>query len=138
MCGDGGRGVVFGCMLAWWGRWSGRPAAGSVVRALEAVAREGDRLGVHLVAAAGHSERVAATAHGMLEDGAERWIGEKATVTANGDPQGDDLSIVRAVAGAVWEASDASGISWSIEAGDDRARDALDRWSLMQANGADD
>jgi hypothetical protein len=31
----------------------GRPAAGSVVRALEAVAREGERLGVHLVAAAG-------------------------------------------------------------------------------------
>lgn len=30
----------------------GRPSAGSVVRALEAVAREGDRLGVHLVAAA--------------------------------------------------------------------------------------
>ncbi|MGV9284553.1 FHA domain-containing protein [Streptomyces sp. NPDC003730] len=29
----------------------GRPAAGSVVRALEAVAREGERLGVHLVAA---------------------------------------------------------------------------------------
>ncbi|WP_428954341.1 FHA domain-containing protein [Streptomyces sp. cg35] len=29
----------------------GRPAAGSVVRALEAVARDGDRLGVHLVAA---------------------------------------------------------------------------------------
>ncbi|MFI5973767.1 FHA domain-containing protein [Streptomyces sp. NPDC051452] len=31
----------------------GRPAAGSVMRALEAVAREGARLGVHLVAAAG-------------------------------------------------------------------------------------
>ncbi|WP_217212073.1 FHA domain-containing protein [Streptomyces sp. AC550_RSS872] len=31
---------------------TGRPAAGSVVRALEAVAREGERLGVHLVAAA--------------------------------------------------------------------------------------
>ncbi|MDG5809176.1 FHA domain-containing protein [Streptomyces ossamyceticus] len=30
---------------------TGRPAAGSVVRALEAVAREGERLGVHLVAA---------------------------------------------------------------------------------------
>ncbi|WP_406196770.1 FHA domain-containing protein [Streptomyces europaeiscabiei] len=29
---------------------TGRPAAGSVVRALEAVAREGERLGVHLVA----------------------------------------------------------------------------------------
>ncbi|WP_267891777.1 FtsK/SpoIIIE domain-containing protein, partial [Streptomyces scabiei] len=32
---------------------TGRPAAGSVVRALEAVAREGERLGVHLVAATG-------------------------------------------------------------------------------------
>ncbi|MGJ3559864.1 hypothetical protein ACR6C2_18895 [Streptomyces sp. INA 01156] len=31
----------------------GRPAAGSVLRALEAVAREGERLGVHLVAATG-------------------------------------------------------------------------------------
>ncbi|MER5472742.1 FHA domain-containing protein [Streptomyces sp. NPDC002685] len=37
----------------------GRPAAGSVVRALEAVAREGDRLGVHLVAAAGVGGRTA-------------------------------------------------------------------------------
>ncbi|WP_026252149.1 FHA domain-containing protein [Streptomyces sp. PsTaAH-124] len=38
----------------------GRPAAGSVVRALEAVAREGERLGVHLVAATapgGRTER---------------------------------------------------------------------------------
>ncbi|MFF2845436.1 FHA domain-containing protein [Streptomyces sp. NPDC058001] len=39
----------------------GRPAAGSVVRALEAVARDGERLGVHLVAAAGRGERVAGT-----------------------------------------------------------------------------
>ncbi|MGM0364488.1 FtsK/SpoIIIE domain-containing protein, partial [Streptomyces griseoaurantiacus] len=31
----------------------GRPSAGSVVRALEAVARDGERLGVHLVAATG-------------------------------------------------------------------------------------
>ncbi|MFE4550051.1 FHA domain-containing protein [Streptomyces sp. NPDC056785] len=38
----------------------GRPAAGSVVRALEAVAREGDRLGVHLVAAAADDGRAAA------------------------------------------------------------------------------
>ncbi|MEU6992365.1 FHA domain-containing protein [Streptomyces sp. NPDC046465] len=36
----------------------GRPAAGSVVRALEAVARDGERLGVHLVAATARSERV--------------------------------------------------------------------------------
>ncbi|MEU0780214.1 FHA domain-containing protein [Streptomyces sp. NPDC006173] len=37
----------------------GRPAAGSVVRALEAVAREGDRLGVHLVAASAVDGRTA-------------------------------------------------------------------------------
>ncbi|MFF4588914.1 FHA domain-containing protein [Streptomyces sp. NPDC001388] len=37
----------------------GRPAAGSVMRALEAVAREGDRLGVHLVAATGPCDRTA-------------------------------------------------------------------------------
>ncbi|MFD9332745.1 FHA domain-containing protein [Streptomyces sp. NPDC060065] len=37
----------------------GRPSAGSVVRALEAVAREGERLGVHLVAAAGVEGRTA-------------------------------------------------------------------------------
>ncbi|MFI6941654.1 FtsK/SpoIIIE domain-containing protein [Streptomyces sp. NPDC050418] len=37
----------------------GRPSAGSVVRALEAVVREGERLGVHLVAATGRPERTA-------------------------------------------------------------------------------
>ncbi|MER5430751.1 FHA domain-containing protein [Streptomyces sp. NPDC002588] len=37
----------------------GRPAAGSVMRALEAVAREGERLGVHLVAATGPDVRTA-------------------------------------------------------------------------------
>ncbi|WP_405624020.1 FHA domain-containing protein [Streptomyces sp. NBC_00076] len=37
----------------------GRPAAGSVIRALEAVAREGERLGVHLVAASGVGGRTA-------------------------------------------------------------------------------
>lgn len=39
----------------------GRPAAGSVVRAVEAVARAGARLGVHLVAATGRPERTAGT-----------------------------------------------------------------------------
>ncbi|MFG2137035.1 FtsK/SpoIIIE domain-containing protein [Streptomyces sp. NPDC048650] len=43
---------------------TGRPAAGSVVRALEAVAREGAELGVHLIAATGHPDRTAATATG--------------------------------------------------------------------------
>ncbi|MEJ1195738.1 MULTISPECIES: FHA domain-containing protein [unclassified Streptomyces] len=39
----------------------GRPAAGSVMRALEAVAREGERLGVHLVAATGPGGRTEQT-----------------------------------------------------------------------------
>ncbi|WP_329132478.1 FtsK/SpoIIIE domain-containing protein [Streptomyces sp. NBC_01476] len=39
----------------------GRPAAGSVVRALEAVARDGERLGVHLVFTTGRPERTAGT-----------------------------------------------------------------------------
>ncbi|OLZ69995.1 hypothetical protein AV521_16835 [Streptomyces sp. IMTB 2501] len=39
----------------------GRPAAGSVMRALEAVARDGERLGVHLVAAAATGGRTAET-----------------------------------------------------------------------------
>ncbi|WP_043679287.1 FHA domain-containing protein [Streptomyces xylophagus] len=39
----------------------GRPAAGSVIRALEAVAREGERLGVHLVAAAALDARTSET-----------------------------------------------------------------------------
>ncbi len=39
----------------------GRPAAGSVVRALEAVARDGARLGVHLLASATRPDRAAHT-----------------------------------------------------------------------------
>ncbi|MFF4169994.1 FHA domain-containing protein [Streptomyces sp. NPDC001744] len=39
----------------------GRPAAGSVVRALEAVARNGERLGVHLVVASARPDRTADT-----------------------------------------------------------------------------
>ncbi|MEV6791843.1 FtsK/SpoIIIE domain-containing protein [Streptomyces sp. NPDC051320] len=35
----------------------GRPAAGSVVRALDAVARDGERLGVHLIAASARPDR---------------------------------------------------------------------------------
>ncbi|MFD3516733.1 FHA domain-containing protein [Streptomyces sp. NPDC058657] len=39
----------------------GRPSAGSVVRALEAVARHGERLGVHLVASTARPDRTAGT-----------------------------------------------------------------------------
>ncbi|MCB5183181.1 hypothetical protein LG632_27980, partial [Streptomyces sp. SMC 277] len=40
---------------------TGRPAAGSVVRALEAVARDGARLGVHLVVGSARPDRTADT-----------------------------------------------------------------------------
>ncbi|GAA2958601.1 FtsK/SpoIIIE domain-containing protein [Streptomyces enissocaesilis] len=40
---------------------TGRPAAGSVVRALEAVARDGERLGVHLVVTSARPDRTADT-----------------------------------------------------------------------------
>jgi glycerol 3-phosphatase-2 len=56
--------------------------------------------------------------------------GEAVTVTAKGDQQGDELSIVRAVASAVWGAK-LDGPRPRIGAGDERARDALNRWSLM-------
>ncbi|MGW6984305.1 FHA domain-containing protein [Streptomyces sp. NPDC054932] len=45
---------------------TGRPAAGSVVRALEAVAREGARLGVHLVATSARPDRTADTGPARL------------------------------------------------------------------------
>jgi glycerol 3-phosphatase-2 len=55
------------------------------------------------------------------------------TVTAaNQDPDDDGLSIVRAVAYAVWNA-DLDGRPFVIVAGDEAAHDALDRWSLPEA-----
>ncbi len=53
------------------------------------------------------------------------------TVRADGDRRDDDgLSVVRAVANAVWKA-DSEGKTLTIEAGDDAARDALQRCSLL-------
>ncbi|MCV7195299.1 HAD-IIA family hydrolase [Mycobacterium angelicum] len=54
------------------------------------------------------------------------------TVSANGDPD-DELSIVRAVANAVWDAA-IDGQTPSIEPGDEQARDALGRWSMMRTD----
>lgn len=56
------------------------------------------------------------------------------TVSGLGDSKGDNeegdgLSVVRAVASAVW-AADFDGRSVTIQAGDDTAREALQRWSL--------
>ncbi|CDO88531.1 HAD family hydrolase [Mycobacterium triplex] len=60
------------------------------------------------------------------------------TVSGNGadDEDGDGLSIVRAVASAVWGAgySDSQARPARIRAGDDRARDALERWSLVHGD----
>jgi glycerol-1-phosphatase len=50
--------------------------------------------------------------------------------SASDDEAGDDLSIVRAVANAVW-ANNGDPESITIEAGDDTAHDALQRWSLV-------
>jgi glycerol-1-phosphatase len=64
-------------------------------------------------------------------------IGDKTvTVSGSGSDDGaddgdDDLSIVRAVASAVWGAKDSSV---RIDAADDRARAALQRWSLVRSD----
>jgi len=53
------------------------------------------------------------------------------TVTATGQqPDADGLSIVRAVARALWDA-DSAGQQLAVQAGDDTARVALQRWSLL-------
>ncbi len=58
---------------------------------------------------------------------------EAVTVSGNGTDDGDGLSIVRAVASAVWGAGSA-GSALRIEAADDWARDALRRWSLVHTD----
>lgn len=65
------------------------------------------------------------------QDGWQVDIDEQtATVRGNGLDDADGLAIVRAVASAVWGASSPS---LQIRGADDRARDALKRWSLVQA-----
>jgi glycerol-1-phosphatase len=61
-------------------------------------------------------------------------VGDQAvTVSSTGGDDPDGLSIVRAVASAVWGAQkpDLDGHPVRIEAADDAARDALQRWSLL-------
>ncbi len=61
-------------------------------------------------------------------------IGEKAvTVSGHGADDGDGLSVVRAVASAVWGA-EFDGLPVRIDAADDRARAALQRWSLVHSD----
>ncbi|KAB7757268.1 HAD-IIA family hydrolase [Mycolicibacterium mucogenicum] len=54
--------------------------------------------------------------------------GNDVVVRATGEAAGDDLSVVRATADAVWAATNGRV---RITAGDDTARAALDRWSLL-------
>jgi hypothetical protein len=55
--------------------------------------------------------------------------GSAVTVRSTGQDFDDDLSVVRAIAAAVW-AANVDGSS-SITAGDDTARQAVERWSLV-------
>ncbi|MGV0052454.1 HAD-IIA family hydrolase [Mycobacterium colombiense] len=54
------------------------------------------------------------------------------TVSADGAGDGDGLAVVRAVAGAVYGAAGSGEVR--IEAADDRARAALQRWSLVHSD----
>lgn len=54
------------------------------------------------------------------------------TVHSTGSDAEDPLSVVRAVASAVWGSS-VDGVQFKILGGDDTARKALERWSLVDA-----
>ncbi|WP_134061004.1 HAD-IIA family hydrolase [Mycolicibacterium litorale] len=54
------------------------------------------------------------------------------TVHAAGADRGDELSVLRATAHAVWQ-SDLAGRPFAVCAGDDTAAAALQRWSLLSA-----
>lgn len=58
--------------------------------------------------------------------------GAAVTVSANGEQAGDDLSIVRAVACAVWDAQ-FDGRPFTVNGGDDHAWERLHRWSLVHS-----
>lgn len=53
------------------------------------------------------------------------------TVTATGNDRGDELSVVRATARAVWDLDADDAVA--VRAGDEVARAALDRWDLLTA-----
>lgn len=53
-------------------------------------------------------------------------------VHATGQDPADELSVVRATAHAIWTA-EANHLPFTVEAGDDTARQALQRWSLLSA-----
>ena len=56
---------------------------------------------------------------------------QEATVHATGSDAENSLSVVRALASTVWGSS-LDGVQFAIRAGDDTAREALHRWSLIR------
>ncbi len=54
-------------------------------------------------------------------------------VRSTGEDPGDALSLVRAIAAAVWAAADLDPRPSAISAGDEMTRQALQRWSLLSA-----
>lgn len=89
----------------------------------------------------GHDLRALHQDGGLLAVGPQpAWrvdVGEATvTVSGAGADDGDGLSVVRAVAGAVWAADhpDFAGRPARIEATDERARAALQRWSLTDSD----
>ena len=66
-----------------------------------------------------------------LTVGALELDGSTVTVHATGDAPGDSLSVVRAVAAAVWTAGrDGDDRRGLIAGADETARQAVQRWSL--------
>ncbi|MCX2929803.1 HAD-IIA family hydrolase [Mycobacterium sp. CVI_P3] len=57
--------------------------------------------------------------------------GTVTVIAAGGDPGRDGLSVVRATARAVWDSAQ-NGRRVAVHAGDDAARAALQRWSLLE------
>ena len=76
----------------------------------------------------GETVRIAAHPAWRVEIGADA-----ATVHSTGEDAGDELSIVRAVADAVWGSS-LDGTSFELTGADDPARQALERCSLARAS----
>ncbi|WP_372451295.1 HAD-IIA family hydrolase [Mycolicibacter acidiphilus] len=63
-------------------------------------------------------------------DGATVTVATREHDSAGDDTESDGLSIVRAVAAAVWDA-DLDGKAVTLAAADDAAREALQRWALL-------
>ena len=78
--------------------------------------------------AAGSTLRIAPHPSWRVEIGQQ-----EATVHWTGRDAEDSLSVVRAVASTVWGSS-LDGVRFAINAGDPTAREALERWSLLNAS----